>query len=146
MRDRTVLAVCTLTATIAMGGSLYFSEVLGLVPCVLCWYQRLLMYPLVVILGIATYEDRSGVWRTALPFSGLGIVVSAYHVSLQVTSGLTCGVDGSCAAVLWRGFGVFTIPRLALVGFVMISLGLCALALAERGIVDPLSLARPDRH
>lgn len=146
MHDRTVLAACTLTATIATGGSLYFSEVLGLVPCVLCWYQRILMYPLVVVLGVATHEGRSGVWRTALPLSGLGIVVSAYHVVLQVTSGLTCGVDGSCAAVLWRGFGVFTIPRLSLVAFVLVSLGLCTLALAERGIADPLSIARTDRR
>jgi disulfide bond formation protein DsbB len=146
VRHRTLLAACTLTAAIATAGSLYFSEALGLVPCVLCWYQRILMYPLVVVLGVATLEGRVGVWRTALPMSTLGTVVAAYHVVLQRSSGLSCGIDGSCGAILWRGLGVFTIPRLSLLAFLLVTLCVGLLALYDRGIADPLSLCSSERR
>ncbi|WP_096391560.1 disulfide bond formation protein B [Halopenitus persicus] len=133
MRVRSVLGACTIVAAVATAGSLWFSEGLGLVPCELCWYQRILMYPLVVILGVGTLENRTGTWRTALPLAGLGIGVSAYHVAIQLSPGATCGLDGACTAVQWRGFGVFTIPRLSLTAFLLVTIGLLALALAERG-------------
>lgn len=135
-RVRPLLAALTVVAAVATAGSLYFSEALGLVPCVLCWYQRILMYPLVVVLGVAALDGRAEVWRTGLPLSLLGIGVSAYHASVQLSPAATCGVDGACTAILWEGLGVFTIPRLALVAFLLISAGLGVLALIERGAVD----------
>ncbi len=70
---RPVLAAATLTALVSTAGSLYFSLGMGLVPCELCWCQRVLMYPLVVIFGVATWEeDRVGVFRTVLSLSALG--------------------------------------------------------------------------
>ncbi|WP_280536605.1 disulfide bond formation protein B [Halopenitus sp. POP-27] len=137
MRARSVLGSCAIVAAVATAGSLWFSEGLGLVPCELCWYQRILMYPLVVILGVGTLEDRVGTWRTALPVAVLGIGVSASHVWLQLAPSATCGLDGACTAVQWRGLGVFTIPRLSLLAFLLVTIGLGALALADRGIVDP---------
>ena len=65
----TWLTAGTLLAAVATAGSLFFSLGLGLVPCELCWYQRILMYPLVVVLGVATVELRPAVWKTALPLS-----------------------------------------------------------------------------
>ncbi|MEA1930599.1 MAG: disulfide bond formation protein B [Euryarchaeota archaeon] len=129
---RRLLAGCTLVAIVATTGSLYFSEIAGLSPCGLCWYQRILMYPLVVILGVATVERRSAVWKTALPLSSLGIVVSAYHTALQLSPGVQCSVGLGCGSIQWQGLGIFTIPRLALVAFVLLTAGLVGLAVLNR--------------
>ena len=75
---RLPLGVGTLVAVVATAGSLYFSLGLGLVPCELCWYQRILMYPLVLVLGVAALENRRRGFLTALPLSILGVVVAAY--------------------------------------------------------------------
>lgn len=75
------------------------------------------MYPLVVVLGVATIEARPAVWRTVIPLSVLGGVIAAYHSVLQATT-ITCSFDGSCAAVQWQSpiLGV-TIPNLSLLAF-----------------------------
>ena len=64
---RLPLAAGTLVAIVATTGSLFLSLGLGLVPCELCWYQRILMYPLVIVLGVAAVENRRRVFLTALP-------------------------------------------------------------------------------
>jgi disulfide bond formation protein DsbB len=110
----------TVVAAIATTGSLWFSLGLGLVPCDLCWYQRILMYPLVLVLGVATLESRVGVWRTALPLAALGGGLAAYHSYLQVTAE-TCSLGGACAAIQWQAPVVgMTIPNLSLVGFLFV--------------------------
>jgi disulfide bond formation protein DsbB len=137
MHVRHLLAALTLVAGIATAGSLYFSLGLGLVPCTLCWYQRILMYPLVVVGGVAALESRTGVWRTVLPLSTAGTAVAAYHVYLQVRPAAagTCGIGQSCAAVQYPMLGgLLTIPRLSLVAFVLVS-GL-ALVVAARDRAD----------
>ena len=117
---RHLLAGGGLVALVATSGSLYLSLGMGLIPCELCWYQRILMYPLVVVFGVALVERRATVYRTVLPLSVLGASIAAYHSWLQVTaSGLQCGVGG-CAAVLLRVFGL-TIPNLSLVAFVLVT-------------------------
>lgn len=119
------LGLATLVAGVATAGSLYLSLGLGLVPCELCWYQRVLMYPLVVVLGVAAAEHRAGVRRTVLPLSMLGTGVAAYHSYLQLAS-VSCGFAGECAAVLWRTPVVgLTVPNLSLVAFVLVT-GLAA--------------------
>lgn len=121
--DRRLLFACTIVGAVATGGSLYFSEVMGLHPCELCWIQRIGMYPLVVILGVATYEDRIGVWRTGLPLSVGGGAIAAYHSYIQRTTAATCSVGG-CGSVQYELFGLFSIPNLSLIAFSLISLGL----------------------
>lgn len=121
---RTILIACTAVAAVATGGSLYFSEVMGLYPCDLCWIQRIGMYPLVVVLGVAAYEDRIGVWRTALPLSVGGAIVAAYHSYVQRTPAATCSLDGGCTTVQYELFGLLSIPNLALIAFSLVSLGL----------------------
>jgi disulfide bond formation protein DsbB len=116
-----LLAVGGLVALVATAGSLYLSLGLGLVPCELCWYQRILMYPLVVVFGVALTERRRTVYRTALPLSVLCASTAAYHPWLQISaSGPQCGVGGSCAAVLLRVFGL-TVPNLSLLAFGLVS-------------------------
>ena len=129
---RPPLSLATLVAAVATAGSLYLSLGLGLVPCELCWYQRILMYPLVVVLGMAAAERRVEVWRTVLPLSTLGTGVAAYHSFLQITT-VSCGFAGDCAAVLWRApvLGL-SVPNLSLAAFVLVT-GLAAgTAFADR--------------
>ncbi|WP_049987178.1 disulfide bond formation protein B [Halobellus rufus] len=123
-RTRRLLAVATAVAVVGTVGSLWFSLGLGLVPCELCWYQRILLYPLTVVLGVATMEDRPAVVRTVLPLSAVGVVVAAYHVLLQLrpTVGATCSVDGGCSSVLYPMLGgLLTIPRLSLLAFLLVT-------------------------
>ena len=75
-------------ALTATAGSLYFSEVAGLEPCTLCWYQRIAMYPLALILGVAAWRGDWGVRRYAAPLAAIGAVVATYHVALQRLPGL----------------------------------------------------------
>lgn len=100
--DRWLLGGATLVAAVATLGSLFMTEVWTLDPCSLCWYQRVMTFPLVVILGVATYENRTTVYRTALPLSLLGIGIGAYHSWLQATSSGTCTLGGGCTTVEFR--------------------------------------------
>jgi disulfide bond formation protein DsbB len=133
---RTLLGSATLVAVVATAGSLYLSEGLGLIPCELCWVQRILMYPLVVVLGVATYERRPAVYRTVLPLSVLGTGVAAYHSSLQVatTDPSQCTI-GSCGAVQLRVAGL-TIPNLSLLAFLLITGAVVACRVWLRPAVD----------
>jgi disulfide bond formation protein DsbB len=131
---RTLLALATVVALVATAGSLYFSLGLGLVPCELCWYQRILMYPLVVVLGVASLDERATVYRSALPLSLLGLGIAGYHTMLQVSPsvGGTCSVGGGCASIQYTLLGgLLTIPRLSLVAFTLISVGLVALVVGD---------------
>jgi len=117
---RPLLAAAAVVAAVATAGSLTLSLGLGLTPCRLCWYQRICMYPLVVVLGVAALEGRSAVARTALPLSVLGGTIAAYHSWLQVTQ-TACGLGAfSCAQVQYRVVGL-TVPNLALTAFVLVT-------------------------
>lgn len=132
--QRRLLAGCTLVALVATTGSLYFSEVANFIPCELCWYQRILMYPLVVVLGVAAYEGNTGVWKTGLPLSTLGAGVAAYHAYIQLSPDgavTECAVGVGCTSVYWE-VGLLTIPRLSLLAFLLVTAGLAAVAYVDR--------------
>jgi disulfide bond formation protein DsbB len=109
---------------IATLGSLFFSEVMKYEPCELCWYQRILMYPLVILLGVAYVRKDFKISFYSLIFSGIGLAFSLYHYSLQKISILSesapsCGrVPCTGEYINWMGF--ITIPFLALTGFAII--------------------------
>lgn len=118
-----------LVAAVAMGGSLWFSESAGFPPCVLCWYQRIAIYPLVVVLGIrALRRHGSPDLRLAgLVLVGLGLVVNLWHVAIETFPDLdsgTCDAAVPCTVRWVEGIGFFTIPRLATVVLVLIGLAL----------------------
>ncbi|MFD0588993.1 disulfide oxidoreductase [Paenibacillus sp. GCM10027627] len=123
---RNVLYFAWLVAVVATLGSLYFSEVAGFIPCELCWYQRILMYPLSVILGIAAFYDDHRIRKYVLPLSIFGMLVSTYHYMVQKVPGFaeirpcTQGVPCNSSYINW--FGFVTIPFLALIGFTLITL------------------------
>ena len=118
-----VLWMAWIVAVAATTGSLYFSEVAGFEPCLLCWYQRIAMYPLVLILGLAAWLRDRGAWVYAAALAGTGAVISAYHVLLEwfpsLSSG-SCDPDNPCTLVWFRVFGVFSLPTLALTAFLLI--------------------------
>ncbi|MFQ5380357.1 MAG: disulfide oxidoreductase [Dehalococcoidia bacterium] len=119
-----------LTATL---GSLYFSEIRDYIPCELCWFQRILMYPLVVIIlvGILTRDYRLPAY--VLPLSLLGFGVSTYHYLLQnafVHNSGFCSAGVSCSHRWINYFGFVTIPFLAQVAFALIILTIFASILA----------------
>jgi disulfide bond formation protein DsbB len=120
---RFYLGAATVVAAVATVWSLWLSLGLRLVPCELCWYQRILMYPLVVVLGVATIESRPAVYRTALVLSVPGGAIAAYHSWLQYagTESAACTVGGGCAAVQYQFLGLAT-PNLSLAAFVLVSL------------------------
>lgn len=123
-----------ITAIAATVGSLYFSEVLHYIPCTLCWYQRILMYPLVILLGIAFYESNFKIYKYILPFTILGMIISGYHYSLQKIPSFkpigmcTSGVPCSAEYINWLGF--ITIPLLAFIAFFLITI--CMVGLARK--------------
>lgn len=123
--ERSSLHIALLAAWIAMLGSLYFSEVAHYIPCTLCWYQRILMYPLAVILAIGLLRRDENTPLLVLPFSILGIGVSTYHVLLEKTDwfsgAATCQVGVPCTVLWINWFGFITIPFLALIAFLVIT-------------------------
>ncbi len=111
-------------AAIAMGGSLWFSEAAHFTPCELCWYQRIAMYPLVVVLVVAAWKrERSG-RIIALVLAACGLAVNIWHNVIETfpDSGVggTCDPDNPCTLRWVEGLGFWTIPRLATVCFVLI--------------------------
>ena len=112
-------------ALVATVGSLFFSEVMQLPPCVLCWYQRIAMYPLVAIIGIgiATRDNRMKIY--ALPLALAGLAISIYHNLLyygilpESIAPCTQGISCTSRQIEWLGF--ITIPLLALVAFIGIA-------------------------
>lgn len=128
---RVLLGLGTLVAVVATTGSLYLSLGLGLLPCKLCWYQRILMYPLVIVLGVALLEGRASIYRMVTPLALLGAATAAYHSYIQInpTSGY-CTVG--CSTVQYTVFGL-TIPNLSLFAFGLILLTMAGLRYPSRG-------------
>lgn|SRR5699024_2737415 len=113
-----------IVALISTVGSLFFSEVMQFVPCELCWYQRILMYPLVVIYTIAALKKNITVTWPALWLSGIGIFVSMYHYMVQKVPALqelgdSCGII-PCNVTYVNYGGFITIPLMAGVAFLIL--------------------------
>jgi disulfide bond formation protein DsbB len=110
-------------AAVATAGSLYFSEVAGYPPCRLCWYQRIGMYPLAVILAVAALRADVGVRRYAVPLAVLTMPVSVWHMVLERYPSLESGVCdplNPCSLVWVRELGYGTLPTMALSAFALI--------------------------
>lgn len=122
LRDDVALPLATAVAAVATGGSLYLSEVAGYLPCVLCWYQRIAMYPLTIVLGVAAARRDRQVWRTAVPIAAIGAAISSWHIAIERNPALggPCDPAAPCSIRWVEEFGFLTLPTMALVGFVTI--------------------------
>ncbi len=115
---------CWLVAMLSTLGSLFFSEVMGLIPCELCWYQRIFMFPLAVILLVALHPLETRVVRYALPTAIIGLLFTLYHgllfYGLIPESMQPCRQGISCADDSMVLFGLVPIPLLSLLAFATI--------------------------
>jgi disulfide bond formation protein DsbB len=117
------LALALLVAAVAMGGSLYYSDGAGLEPCKLCWYQRIAMYPMVVLFAVALWKRDHGVWKYALPLTTIGLGIATYHYLIQRIPSLeagACSATVPCSSAYFFRFGFISMPYMALSAFAAI--------------------------
>lgn len=129
-----VLFFAWFVSIIATLGSLFFSVINHWIPCSLCWYQRIFMYPIVFILGIAFYKNKINDIVYSLPLSIIGMVISFYHILIQKVPALKetatqCG-PVPCTGDYLNLFGFITIPMLAFVAFLFINI--CSIYLLKK--------------
>jgi disulfide bond formation protein DsbB len=127
-------------AAVATGGSLFFSEVAGFVPCELCWFQRICVYPLSIVTLLAALADDTRVARYLLPLPVAGAGVSVYHLLVEngvVGQSSTCLISapGGCGVKWIDEFGYVTIPTLALTAEAMLVAFLLLAAFEPRATV-----------
>lgn len=119
-RYREIALVVALIATV---GSLFLSNVLGWAPCHLCWFQRIFMYPLVLMFGVSLFFDDRNVSDYVIPMTVIGGGISVYHYLIQIVGALqsTCSESGiSCSQTYTFYFDYITIPVMALTAFLII--------------------------
>jgi disulfide bond formation protein DsbB len=117
------LALAAVVALVATLGSLYFSEVAHFTPCKLCWYQRIALYPLAPMLGLAAFRRDAWIRVYGMVAAAVGAVISTYHVILErypTLESSVCDPTNPCTLVWVKRFGYLTIPGMALSGFALI--------------------------
>jgi disulfide bond formation protein DsbB len=121
-----ILYIAWTQALVATLGSLYFSEIRHFTPCVLCWYQRILMYPLVIIMAVGILRKDKRLYQYVMPLSILGTLIAFYHVLLQKgilpEAVAPCQIGASCTTKFVGYFGFITIPVMSLTAFIVITL------------------------
>lgn len=123
-------------AIVSTFGSLFFSEIMKYPPCTLCWYQRICMYPLVLIFFVGSLDGLKNCWKYAIPFVGFGLFFAIYHNLLHYEiiseSAAPCSMGISCSTVYINLFGFLTIPMMSLIAFSI----LLILMLISKRIID----------
>jgi disulfide bond formation protein DsbB len=118
-RGAVLAFIVALTASL---GSLIYSEAIGLEPCQLCWYQRIFLYPQVIIFGVALWR-REAIRRLGLIFSSIGGAIALFHYYGQMfnNSALPCPATGvSCAKLYFVVFNYITLPMMSASAFILI--------------------------
>ncbi|AIQ18660.1 disulfide oxidoreductase [Paenibacillus sp. FSL H7-0357] len=123
---RHCLYLAWFVSVIAVAGSLYLSEVLHYEPCRLCWFQRIFMYPQLILLGIATYRGDKRIIPYVLPLCLIGGSISLYHYAEQKIPALSkilpCKIGVPCNEDYLNFLGFITVPLLALIAFALIAI------------------------
>lgn len=118
------LFICWIIATVSTLGSLFFSEVMNFPPCILCWYQRICMYPLVILFLVGLFPFEQKVVKFTAPLALVGWAIAFYHNLLYYKilpeSAAPCKQGISCTSVHIEWFGFVTIPFLSLTAFTLI--------------------------
>lgn len=135
MNDKSSFLIffCWLVSLIATAGSLFFSEVMEFPPCVLCWYQRIAMYPLVMIFLVGAFRGARETFSFSFPLVVIGWLIAIYHNLLhyeivpETASPCREGVLCSTVYIEWLGF--ITIPMLSFLAFTIIG---CLLLVLKR--------------
>ena len=130
---RFALPLAWIIAVVTTCGSLYYSKSQGYIPCELCWYQRICMYPFAVILGIAAFRRAAAIRIYAIPVLAIGVVIAGYHSWIQAyppANGTSfCSATAPCTLRYVWEFNFVSLPFMALSAFVV--------------MIALLSIARP---
>ena len=119
------VALGFIVALSSIVGSLFYSEIVGYEPCVLCWWQRVFLYPQVVLFAVALWKRKGDVFTYAVPLVFFSTIISLYHeyVYLGGTSVLPCtALGGACSKIYVMAFGYITIPMMSLTAALFIML------------------------
>lgn len=110
------------TSILALLGSLFYSKIMGYDPCELCWYQRILMYPLVLISGFSLKKSSLQIKKMILSLAIVGVAIGIYQYITQITDTETfCGIGAtSCSDKIVFAFGYISIPLMAVTAFLII--------------------------
>lgn len=123
--QRNILYLAWIQSLAATLGSLYYSEIRHFAPCILCWWQRIFMYPLVIIIAVGILRKDKGLHQYVLPMSILGGLIAFYHVLLQrgvlPEAIAPCALGASCITKHVGYFGFITIPVMSATAFVVIT-------------------------
>ncbi len=134
LRSRHLLLLDWLVSLVATAAALFIGEVMGMAPCVLCWYQRIAMFPLVVVLGIGVLRQDHAMALPALVLAAAGWFVAGYHTLLYwgwIDPAITpCGSGPSCKQAVLQVLGAFDLPFVSWLAFTVIVL---ALAVSLKG-------------
>jgi disulfide bond formation protein DsbB len=140
------LLLAWIVSIVTTAGSLWYSEHFHFLPCELCWYQRILMYPLVVVLGVGWFRRDKAVWITAAPFLVFGPLVSLYHWLVErvpsFAEGTSCSIDAPCSTPYFEKLGFVTLAWMALSGFLLVGSLLAFFVTASRSEVSAEDTAR----
>lgn len=113
------LYLAWLISLVALFGSLYFSEIQHMPVCQLCWYQRISLYPLALILGIAAFREDHAVGIYAIPLTAAAVFFSGYQYLEQMIPGFSglqiCRMDTPCNLIHFKVLGFVTFPMLSLI-------------------------------
>lgn len=119
-----LLLAAWLIALAATFGALFVGEVMGQIPCNLCWHQRAFMFPLAAILAVASFRSDVGVWLYAVPVAVVGWMIAAFHnlvyFKLVPTAIKPCGQGPSCSGDAMTFLGAIPLPLLSLAAFTVI--------------------------
>src|SRR3989344_5018564 len=129
--EKKSLMIAFLVSFLATLGSLIYSDVIGYEPCKLCWFQRIFMYPQVILFGIAIFRRDIKMKIYGIALSSIGAIIALFHYIGQIgwnPFGLQClavGYSASCAKNFVMQFDYITIPMMALSAFILILMTLC---------------------
>lgn len=121
---KNILNIIFIFSTVATLGSLFYSNIIGFIPCNLCWFQRIFMYPIVIICLVAIIKKQKDYLDYIIPLSVIGFLISLWHNYIYYNKFLSVVCDSSgisCVKVYVLEFGYITIPMMALTTFSVIA-------------------------
>lgn len=122
LNSRDILTFSLIISLAAIGGSLYYSEIIGLKACSLCWYQRIFMYPLPIIILIGLFTNDKNSLKYLNIFSVCGAIIALYHYIIQITNqhSIACSIGEDCTSIQLEYLGFITLPLMSFVSFSLI--------------------------
>lgn len=121
--SRNAVPLAFTVALLASGGSFYYSGIAGFDPCHLCWFQRVFMYPQVIILGLGLFKKDNSAIDYSLALIGVGTLISLYHnyIYYSAAPSIICSISSPCTEVFFTGFHYISMPLMSLTAFLMMA-------------------------